>query len=65
MYVLIFLLVLLSPGVAFAYLDPMTGGVILQVLIGALMGLVFTVKMWWKRFIGLFKKKSSEEPPSK
>lgn len=46
---------------AFGYLDPGTGSYIFQVLIATLIGVIFTIKMYWKRiqnfFINLFYKK--------
>ncbi len=59
---LIFLL--LFPNMAFAYLDPITGSVFLQVIIGIVTGAIFTVKMWWKHLVNMFRKKPSETPPS-
>ena len=58
------LILLLFPCNALAYLDPVTGSVIFQVIIGIVMGAVFTLKLWWRRFISLFRKKSSEDPPA-
>jgi len=44
---------LISHGVfisdAYAYLDPGTGGVIIQVIIGALVGVAITIKVYWEK----------------
>jgi hypothetical protein len=57
--------VLLSPGRAQAYLDPGTGSYLFQILIAALVGGLFAVKLFWGRirlfFLGLFGKKGGEE----
>lgn len=48
---------------AFAYLDPGTGSYIFQVLAAAIIGGLFTVKMFWKKiknlFVNLFSKKQT------
>lgn len=36
------------PSVAYAYLDPGTGSYVFQVLVGAVLGGVFALKMFWK-----------------
>ena len=52
--------VLASPGRALAYLDPGTGSYLFQILIAALVGGLFAVKIFWGRisafFSGLFGK---------
>jgi len=50
---LIFLLALERS--AFAYLDPGTGSYVFQIIIAGIVGSLFAVKMFWKRFIGFFK----------
>jgi len=44
------LLSILAAPNAFAYLDPGTGSLIIQLLIGAFLGLLLTTKLWWMRF---------------
>tara|TARA_B110001454_G_scaffold186540_1_gene183404 strand:- start:45 stop:230 length:186 start_codon:yes stop_codon:yes gene_type:complete len=34
---------------AYAYLDPGTGSVLIQALLGVLVGLVITLKIYWSR----------------
>lgn len=52
--------VLAAPGRALAYLDPGTGSYLFQILIAALVGGLFAVKIFWGRisafFSGLFGK---------
>jgi hypothetical protein len=46
-----------------AYLDPGTGSLILQVLVGGVAGIAVTFKLWWSRVTSLFRRKPSEETP--
>lgn len=52
------------PTSAYAYLDPGTGSVILQLLVAGFLGTIFTLKMWWRStlsFLGrLFGKNESD-----
>ena len=48
------------PVSAFAYLDPGTGSIILQGLIGAIAVAMATGKMWWYKIKGIFS--SNKEP---
>ncbi len=43
------LMVSLAPENAHAYLDPGTGSMLAQLVIGALAGLVFAIKLNWRR----------------
>lgn len=45
---LLALLSLLVPQPAYAYLDPGTGSYVLQLVLGAMVGMLFAVKMFWK-----------------
>lgn len=49
-------LLLLMPFSAAAYLDPGTGSFIIQIIIAALAGTLFTLKIYWKRTVGWFSK---------
>ena len=40
--------ILLTPS-AFAYLDAGTGSLIIQLVIGAFLGLLLTAKLWWMK----------------
>jgi hypothetical protein len=43
------LLALLAPGTAWAYIDPGTGSFILQGVIGAVVGGLLVLKLFWRR----------------
>lgn len=55
----------LFPGKAYAYLDPGTGSYVLQLLIAAVLGAAFAVKLFWlriKNFVAnLISKKPKDE----
>jgi len=44
-----------------AYLDPGSGSFILQLLLAALVGGLFILKTYWKRIIGFFRKRGSQD----
>jgi hypothetical protein len=46
-----------------AYLDPGTGSLILQVLVGGVAGALVTVKLWWARVTSIFRRKPGKETP--
>jgi len=56
------------PKAAHAYLDPGTGSILLQVLIGGVAGLGVIVKLYWHRLRGLLglreKDAPKERPPA-
>jgi hypothetical protein len=43
----------LSTSSAHAYLDPGTGSIILQVLLGGVAGIAVAVKLYWHKFLSL------------
>ena len=45
---------LLFPTWAHAYLDPATGSIILQMVMGGVAGAALLMKLYWHRFLGLF-----------
>lgn len=49
--VLIAALFISIPTPAYAYLDPGTGSMALQLIIAGLLGAIFTIKTWWRTFI--------------
>lgn len=51
----------LFPRPGFAYLDPGSGSYILQLLIAALMGGLFGIKVFWKKIFGFFRKDEKQE----
>lgn len=50
---------------AYAYLDPGTGSYIIQLIIAALLGGLFALKIFWNKvkyfFVSLFSKKKKDE----
>lgn len=60
----IFIIMAIYPSSAFAYLDPGTGSIILQVLIGAIAAIVAIAKLYWQKllnFFGIKKKLKNKE----
>lgn len=49
----------LMPHDAHAYLDPGTGSYIFQIIIAALMGALFMLRVFWARITGFFGKRFS------
>ena len=47
--IFVVLSILCVPSKAYAYIDPGTGSMILQSLIAGLMGVLFTIKIYWTR----------------
>lgn len=52
---LLTLALLLLPTPALAYLDPGTGSVFMQILLGGLAGLAVAGKLFWQRITGFFR----------
>ena len=48
-----------------AYLDPASGSLLLQLILGGVAGLALVLKLFWHRILGLFgiKKKTDDRPP--
>jgi len=46
----------ISPHPAYAYLDPGTGSMILQMILAAFVGAGCTFNIWKKKFLNIFKK---------
>jgi hypothetical protein len=55
------LLLLLLANPVYAYLDPGTGSMILQLFLGGLAGLVVILKLYWRRILGMFRITKDEE----
>jgi hypothetical protein len=53
----------LATSNAYAYLDPGTGSIILQVLLGGVAGVMLAGKLYWEKFLSLFgmRRKVEEE----
>ncbi len=52
---------LIAPPAAFAYLDPGSGSMLLQLVLGGLAGLAVIAKLYWHRLLGLFGMNSQQE----
>lgn len=57
------LLIGLAPP-AHAYLDPASGSMFLQLLLGGLAGAALAIKLYWHKLLGLFgvKKREPDDP---
>ncbi|HLB66078.1 MAG TPA: hypothetical protein VJJ78_00570 [Candidatus Saccharimonadales bacterium] len=49
----------------FAYLDPGSGSLILQVIIGFVLGAGVLIKTYWSKIKGLFSKNKKSKPEAK
>lgn len=58
---IVLFLSLITPSVAFAYLDPGSGSMLLQLVLGGLAGLAVIAKLYWHRLLGLFGRHSPQE----
>ena len=61
--VLFFVLFLAAPGEALAYLDPGTGSVLLQLLLGGVAGVLMAAKLYWRQLLRLFRREKPEKTP--
>ena len=64
MRILIIALLLLAFTDAFAYLDPGTGSMLLQVILGGIAAVVVAIKLYWHKLraaFGLAKKEEVED----
>ena len=55
-----FLASLIAPITASAYIDPGSGSMALQLLLAGVAGAGVALKLYWRRFLNLFKKSSNE-----
>jgi hypothetical protein len=51
-----------SCGPALAYIDPGTGSIMLQAVIGAVAGALVVCKVYWAKIVGLFSGRSRAHP---
>jgi hypothetical protein len=62
----IFLLFIFMINPAYAYIDPGSGSMLLQLLLGGVAGAAVVLKMYWRRFVSIFgvgrNKKNGSEP---
>jgi hypothetical protein len=63
--VIAILLAVVFPGTAHAYLDPATGSIVLQAVVGGVMGGLFLVKRYWRQLKARFTRQpeSGSEAP--
>ena len=61
LFVAYFSLLTIPP--AFAYLDPGSGSMILQMVAGVALGAAFAVKVFWRRIVGFFKRTPKDSAP--
>ncbi len=59
-------ILVLTAAPAYAYIDPGTGGMLLQLVTGGVAGLLILARLYWKRVQGLFRSDggSSRDQPS-
>ena len=57
MTLVVFVVLLLTPSPAHAYLDPGTGSMIISALIGLAAAVGLALKMFWYRIVGWFRGK--------
>jgi hypothetical protein len=60
----VFLMVFGLTNSAWAYLDPGAGSMVLQILLGGIAGVVVILKLYWRRFVCLFRREAKEESGS-
>ena len=59
--ILFFLIILLHTNIAYAYLDPGTGSLLLQGLIAALAAAGAAISIYWNKLKSLFSKKKKND----
>jgi len=64
LFVVVFLTVFDFSRPAFAYLDPGTGSMILQVLLGGIAGVIMVLKLYWGGLTNLFGSKRRKRDKS-
>jgi hypothetical protein len=52
---------LATPSAALAYLDPTSGSMLLQLLLGGVAGIAVAIRLFWHRFVGFFARKSDDD----
>jgi hypothetical protein len=59
-FVLVLLYGFSFPNAAYAYLDPGSGSMMLQLLLGGVVGVAAILKLYWSTFVGLFRRKKHQ-----
>jgi len=65
--ILMFCLLLLIQRDASAYLDPSSGSILVQILLGGVAGFAVLLRIYWRKIrrkLGLYKEDSNKEPDS-
>ena len=57
-------LLLMNTQPALAYIEPGSGGMMVQLLIAGTFGLGMWMKIYWNRFLNLFRKRTVKAEPS-
>jgi len=61
-HLLVMILLAALPEIAFAYIDPGTGSILIQGIIAAVAAIGVTLKLYWHRFVAFFRRsKESQE----
>ncbi len=47
----------------FAYLDPGAGSMILQMILAGVLGLSYTIKLYWRRIVRFVRREKEPEDP--
>ena len=58
---IVFIIILLRPDIAYAYLDPGTGTLLLQGLVAALAAAGAAITLYWNKLKSLFRKKKNDK----
>ncbi|MFH1479554.1 MAG: hypothetical protein ABIG92_07300 [Candidatus Omnitrophota bacterium] len=53
-FIIICIFYIVFPKASYAYIDPGSGSFVIQLVIGALCGLSFLVKVYWRKIISFF-----------
>jgi len=60
---LFFLFFVTLPAPAMAYIDPGSGSLLLQLILGGVAGLFVILKLYWHRFLAVLGLRKKEEEP--
>jgi len=60
LFVAMFLLVSHLQGTVHAYLDPGTGSIAIQIILGGMVALIATAKLYWERIRTFFRRKTAD-----
>jgi hypothetical protein len=61
LFAALFLLMSQVDGVLYGYLDPGTGSVAIQLVLGAIVALLATTKLYWARVVSWLRRKPTPE----